>query len=101
VGEYCDAIYILNRENFGGSDLPFRPWTGVSNGYGNGGVFGLYNPDFGDRKLRTGSCAQMADFANAAASDVVLGALPSWCMNDDFPKCANYLANDDLWGDIL
>jgi len=78
----CKRIYDGNNERYG---------------YGHGGLYGY---DSSGPKLVKGDCSTITNTANQGGF-IILGALPSWCMNDDFPTCANYLANDAVWGDTL
>ena len=47
-----------------------------------------------------GNCGSITNTANQGGN-IILGAIPSFCMSDDFPTCASYIATDDLWGDTL
>lgn len=76
----CQNIYNANNGKYG---------------YGHGGLFGYTSSG---PALIGGNCGSITDTANQGG-DIILGALPSWCINDDFPTCVNYLATDDLWGD--
>jgi hypothetical protein len=70
-------------------------WNHGSRGYGSGGLYG-YNTANGP-SLKKGNCGDIAFAANNVGF-IILGAIPSFCINDDFPKCASNIVTDDLWG---
>jgi hypothetical protein len=72
-------------------------WNHESRGYGFGGLFGYSSSG---PTLSRGDCGQITTTANQGGY-IILGAIPSFCMNDGSPTCASYIATDDLWGETL
>jgi hypothetical protein len=72
-------------------------WNHGSRGYGSGGLYGYTATG---PSLKKGNCGDIADTANNGGY-IILGAIPSFCINDDFPKCASNIVTDDLWGTTL
>ena len=84
--EFCQKMYDLGYQ---------------ARGFASGGLFGYNGFDPDNRRLVQGDCARITTVANHPSYKVYFGAIPSYCMNDDFPTCASLIATDDVWGDNM
>ena len=66
-------------------------------GFAHGGLFGYWS---GGPQLEKGDCEHISYIANSGYNSV-FGAVPSFCLQDGFPTCANLIAADELWGDNM
>ena len=66
-------------------------------GFAHGGLYGYWS---GGPRLEQGDCAHLAWLSDSGLKSY-FGAIPSFCLQDGFPTCANLIATDDLWGSNL
>lgn len=67
-------------------------WNGPYD-FGFGGLYGYASGG----SVQQGNCGEITDKANQGGY-IILGATPTFCMNDDFPRCTELYTIDDLWG---
>ena len=78
-----------------------------SRGFGYGGLYGYSDKVYDDPSypfaLRQGDCAAVTNWAdsNIPFDYLTFGAIPNFCLNNDFPKCTALLHDDGLWGTNL